>query len=166
MYKSTNDFVVDWKNESESTLKILKVLNDSSLSQRVSSEGRTLGFIAWHIVLTLGEMGGKAGLTIDAPAENVPHPNSASSISTVYEKAARGLSEEVQKKWNDKMLGEVIEMYGEKWTRAQALAGLLKHEIHHRAQITVLMRQAGLKVPGVYGPAKEEWANYGMQPMA
>jgi uncharacterized damage-inducible protein DinB len=64
------------------------------------------------------------------------------------------------------MLGEVIEMYGEKWTRAQALAGLLKHEIHHRAQITVLMRQAGLKVPGVYGPAKEEWVSYGMQPMA
>ena len=166
MYKSTNDFVADWKNESESTLKILKALNDSSLSQRVSSEGRTLGFIAWHIVLTLGEMGGKAGLTIHAPTENAPQPSSASSLSALYEEAARGLSEEVQKKWNDKMLGEVIEMYGEKWTRAQTLAGLLKHEIHHRAQITVLMRQAGLKVPGVYGPAKEEWANYGMQPMA
>jgi uncharacterized damage-inducible protein DinB len=28
--------------------------------------------------------------------------------------------------------------------------------------MTVLMRQAGIKVPGVYGPAKEEWAAYGM----
>jgi hypothetical protein len=29
--------------------------------------------------------------------------------------------------------------------------------------MTVLMRQAGLKVPGVYGPAREEWAGMGMQ---
>lgn len=27
----------------------------------------------------------------------------------------------------------------------------------------VLMRQAGLKVPGTYGPAKEEWQQYGMK---
>jgi len=25
-----------------------------------------------------------------------------------------------------------------------------------------LMRQAGLKVPGIYGPSKEEWALMGM----
>ena len=29
--------------------------------------------------------------------------------------------------------------------------------------MTVLMRQAGLTVPGVYGPAKEEWATAGME---
>jgi uncharacterized damage-inducible protein DinB len=32
--------------------------------------------------------------------------------------------------------------------------------------MTVLMRQAGLKVPGVYGPAREEWTTYRMQPPA
>jgi hypothetical protein len=30
----------------------------------------------------------------------------------------------------------------------------------------VLMRQAGVRVPGVYGPAREEWPEYGMQPPA
>jgi hypothetical protein len=29
----------------------------------------------------------------------------------------------------------------------------------------VLMRQAGLSVPGVYGPAREEWAAMGMPAM-
>jgi uncharacterized damage-inducible protein DinB len=53
-------------------------------------------------------------------------------------------------------------MYGEKWTRAMALRALIQHEVHHRGQMTVLMRQAGLTVPGVYGPAREEWAAYGM----
>jgi len=53
-------------------------------------------------------------------------------------------------------------MYGEKWARGVTLHILLVHEIHHRGQMTVLMRQAGLKVPGVYGPAKEEWTQYKM----
>jgi hypothetical protein len=26
------------------------------------------------------------------------------------------------------------------------------------------MREAGLDVPGVYGPARQEWAAYGMKP--
>jgi uncharacterized damage-inducible protein DinB len=30
--------------------------------------------------------------------------------------------------------------------------------------MTVLMRQAGLVVPGVYGPAREEWAAMNMPP--
>ena len=40
---------------------------------------------------------------------------------------------------------------------------LINHQNHHRGQMTVLMRQAGLTVPGVYGPAKEEWATAGME---
>lgn len=165
MYKTINDFTTDWKNESESTLKILKALTDASLSQKVNAEGRTLGFLAWHITLTLGEMGGKAGLTINAPAENTPEPTSAAVITAAYEKAAKSVGDDVQKKWTDAMLKEEIEMYGEKWTRSTTLASLVKHEVHHRAQMTVLMRQAGLQVPGVYGPSKEEWAQYGMPPM-
>jgi uncharacterized damage-inducible protein DinB len=57
-------------------------------------------------------------------------------------------------------------MYGEKWKRAQTLASLVFHQIHHRGQMTVLMRQAGLKVPGIYGPAREEWSAWGMSPPA
>ena len=64
---------------------------------------------------------------------------------------------------NDAGLSGEIEMYGEKWTRSKVLSSLIRHEIHHRAQMTVLMRQAGLKVPGVYGPSKEEWAQYNMK---
>ena len=40
------------------------------------------------------------------------------------------------------------------------LMTLINHQNHHRGQMTVLMRQAGLTVPGVYGPAKEEWVGW------
>ena len=40
---------------------------------------------------------------------------------------------------------------------------VIQHQYYHRGQMTVLMRQAGLTVPDIYGPAKEEWANFGME---
>ena len=61
------------------------------------------------------------------------------------------------------MLKDEINMYGQMWTREATLTSLVVHQIHHRAQMTVLMRQAGLKVPGIYGPSKEEWGQFGMQ---
>ncbi len=162
MYKTIEDFKQDWAYEHESTVKMFKALSDASLSQKVSPDGRSLGYLAWHIVVTLGEMGAQAGLTVQAPAENAPVPGSASAIAEHYEKSGQSMIAEVASKWNDASLAEQIPMYGETWTRSQTLAALVKHQIHHRAQMTVLMRQAGLKVPGIYGPAKEEWAQYGM----
>ena len=117
--------------------------------------------MAWHIVITLGEMGDKTGLKVDAPSENAPTPNQSSIIVAAYEKAGASIAAEV-KKWNDGMLAEEINMYGQQWTRSATLNALIKHQIHHRAQMTVLMRQAGLKVPGVYGPSHEEWQSLGL----
>jgi uncharacterized damage-inducible protein DinB len=56
-------------------------------------------------------------------------------------------------------------MYGEKWKLGKILFSLVTHQAHHRAQMTVLIRFVGLKVPGIYGPSKEEWAAFGMPAM-
>ena len=162
MYRTIQDFLDDWKRENDATLKVFKNLTDSSLMQKVTPEGRSLGFLAWHIVLSLGEMGDKAGLQVIAPAEDTPEPTSAAVIVSSYENAGASFATEVKNKWNDDMLLEEIEMYGQKWTRGATLAALRTHQIHHRAQMTVLMRQAGLKVPGIYGPSREEWSQMGI----
>jgi uncharacterized damage-inducible protein DinB len=162
MYRAIQDFLTDWNQENESTLKVFKNLTDTSLKQKVSLEGRSLGHLAWHIVLTLGEMGEKAGLQVSAPPENTPDPNSASIIVAAYEKAGASLASEIKQKWNDGMLPGEVNMYGQMWTRSATLSSIIKHQIHHRAQMTVLMRQAGVKVPGVYGPSREEWSQFGM----
>jgi uncharacterized damage-inducible protein DinB len=162
MYRTVLDFITDWTQEHESTLKIYKNLTDASLEQKVSADGRSLGRLAWHIVLTLGEMGEKAGLKVNAPFEDAPEPPSALAIVEAYEIAGTSLLREVQQKWTDLMLMEKILMYGEKWTRSATLNSIIKHQIHHRAQMTVLMRQAGLAVPGIYGPSREEWSHFGM----
>jgi uncharacterized damage-inducible protein DinB len=38
------------------------------------------------------------------------------------------------------------------------LQSLIRHQIHHRGQMTILMREAHVVVPGVYGPSREESA--------
>jgi uncharacterized damage-inducible protein DinB len=104
-----------------------------------------------------------AGIPLAGPAQDAPRPPLA-EIVREYEACARGLAEELPKQWTDAMLSEMIPMYGEQWSRGGVLSALILHQVHHRAQMTVLMRQAGLIVPGLYGPAREEWAAMNLPP--
>ena len=162
MFRRVKDFLDSWKYESESTIKVFKNLTDESLNQKVTEEGRSLGFIAWHITQTIGEMMSKTGLIFQEFDENADMPKHAADIIAKYENLSGKLKNQIEKNWNDDMLNDDINMYGQLWKRANVLSSLITHQIHHRGQMTVLMRQAGLKVPGVYGPAKEEWAAFGM----
>ena len=162
MYHKIQDFLTDWKAESAITQKIFNNLTDESLSQKVYAEGRTLGFLAWHITTSVGEICSKTGMKIDGPEENSDAPDSAKEIISAYKKASDSLYEFVEKNWKDEKLDEENNMYGQIWKNSFSLGVLVTHQIHHRAQMTVLMRQAGLKVPGSYGPSKEEWAAMGM----
>ncbi len=165
MLRKIEDFQKDWAYEAESTGKILNALTDESLSQKVSAEGRNLGFLAWHLTQTLGEMLERVGLKVDAPGFDQECPTSASEIAAAYKKAASSVGDEVGKNWTDETLLQSDDMYGETWARGLTLFYLIAHQAHHRGQMTVLMRQAGLPVPGVYGPAKEEWAAMGAPAM-
>ncbi len=166
MFRKISDFEKAWAYEAEMTGKILQTLTDSTMAQKVTVDGRTLGFLGWHLTLTLGEMLGLVGLNVDAPAEDAECPAHAADIAAVYEKAAASVSNEVTSNWTDETLLQKDEMYGEIWSRGMTLFYLIAHQAHHRGQMTVLMRQAGLPVPGVYGPSKEEWAAMGAPAMA
>jgi uncharacterized damage-inducible protein DinB len=166
MYRKVEDFQRDWTYETEQTVKLFQNLTDESLQRRVTEDGRSLGFLAWHLAQTLGEMPAHAGLKIDAPAPDEAVPATASEIVAAFEKAANSLKEEVVKNWTDETLEIKDSMYGETWKRGLTLLYLMLHHAHHRGQITVLMRQAGLPVVGIYGPAKEEWQATGMPAMA
>ena len=48
-YTHLDEFLADWAYESSATQKVLDNLTDDSLGQKVSENGRTLGFIGWHI---------------------------------------------------------------------------------------------------------------------
>ncbi len=165
MFRRVADFEKTWAYESEQTLRVLRALTDASLSQRVAPADRTLGRIAWHLAGTIGEMMGRTGLAVEGPAPEAPPLSTAAGIAAAYQRAADSLLAALQAAgWTDETLRVEDEMYGERWPRGVTLFALVAHQAHHRGQMTVLMRQAGLPVPGVYGPARDEWASMGMQP--
>ena len=164
MFRTIDDFDRTWTYESGGTIRILQTLTDSVLNQAAGPQERTLARMAWHIVTTIPEMMRRTGLEVTGPSETAPVPSSSSEITGAYETTARALLEAIKASWNDETLQQVDDMYGEPWPRGQTLAALVHHQIHHRAQMTVLMREAGLSVPGIYGPAREEWKRHGMEP--
>ena len=153
-------FLEEWRDESAGTEKIFRTLTDASLGARVGPQERTLGGMAWHIVETIPEMMNRTGLGLDEIHGKTP--KKASEIAEAYTAASTGLVRALREKWKDSTLAIEDDMYGQKWKRGFTLRCLISHQIHHRGQMTVLMRQAGLKVPGYYGPAREEWAKMGV----
>lgn len=162
MFRQIDDFIRAFEYESDSTLKVFRNISNEALLARPHDTVRSIQRLVWHITITLGEMLGKAGLNIDCPEEHSAPLNDIGAICHAYETAATSVLEQVKTRWTDADLSTEVNMYGEHWTKGTILTVLIKHEAHHRGQLTVLMRLSGLTVPGVYGPSKEEWATWNM----
>lgn len=163
MIRRIEDFVTEWWGERVSTIRLLERLTDESLAQAVVPGGRTLGFLAWHITVTIREMMSHAGLDPDGPEPFEPVPVSAAEILHRYQRASASVLDQVSAGWSDDLLNDDVQAYGTTFKRGFMLDMLIRHEAHHRGQMTVLMRQAGLPVVGAYGPSREEWAAMGME---
>lgn len=162
MYHKLHDFINDWTYESEATLKIFSNLTDESLTKSLNENVRTAGRLAWHITTSIGEMAHRTGLKFKTAENDSSIPATVKEIFNAYKEASENLISEIKSRWNDETLFVEDDMYGEKWKRGKTLSVIVNHQIHHRAQLTLVMRLLGLKVPGIYGPSKEEWAEYGM----
>ena len=155
MFKSTRQFLGLWAYESGYTGAVLANLTDASLSQRIAPGHRSLGELAWHIAGSIGVIVRQTGLEFDGPDDKRdPAPARAADILAGYRRAADGLARAIRGQWTDETLLVTDMLYGHEWRRGVTLQVMLFHEIHHRGQATVLMRQAGLKVPDGYGPSK------------
>ena len=164
MYHKISDVISDWNFESETTIKLFNNLTDEVLNKKFNENVRTAGRLAWHITVTIPEMVQRTGLSFDAVDDKAPIPTTAKEICDKYKKVCDNMIEAIKKNWTDATLEEEVEMYGEMWKNGKTLSSLVKHQAHHRGELIVVMRLAGLKVVGPYGPSKEEWKNYGMPP--
>lgn len=167
MFRCLDDFFKCWQEESKVTLRLLEAIPDSAMHKHVAEGHRDLRRMAWHLVESLLEMPDRMGLELEGRhyiqgGFIQDPPATMAAIHNAYAKASGSLMR-VLESWKDEDLLIQDEMYGELWARGRTLTVLLLHQAHHRGQMTVLMRQAGLKVPEVYGPTQEGWANYGLE---
>lgn len=167
MCTTINDFVAEWEKEVQLTQKLLDGLTDESLSQPIGPERRTLGQLAWHLVSSIHFMS-SLGLKFEAPddAGKGSSPESAAHIAEQYRKISHELQQAVRMQWSDESLQEKQTIMGEAWGNGDSLRFTIMHQVHHRGQMTVLMRQAGLRPPEIYGPTYEYWIDKGLEPRA
>jgi len=162
MYVTIADFIREWKWEASLTQKVLDGLTDDSLNQKVYAEGRTLGRIVWHFTTNIPEYLAHFGLKVEEVADSSNIPATAKEIAEAFRDVAAQTVKALEEQWTDESLIEVQMAFGRQETNAQILMGLIKHIVHHRGQATILIRQAGLKPFGVYGPPKEDWGQLGV----
>lgn len=166
MFRTLDDVRACWTREADATLKLLAAVPDGALGQAVTEDHRDLRRMAWHLVESLLEMPARFGITLPdhglvAGGFIGEPPQSVGEICAVYARNSEALLEALAH-WTDEDLVLSDDMYGETWLRGLSLWILVVHQTHHRGQMTVLMRQAGLPVPSIYGPTKEGWSAYGM----
>ena len=164
MFRHIRDVDAVWREESALTLSVLEAIPDAAAHTAVGHDHRDLRRMAWHLCETVVEMPGHMGLAVSgfpgAPMDTAVPPTMA-EIRKVYAAVSASFLEAL-KPLNDMALAATYPFYGETWTGAFALSVLVRHQIHHRGQMTVLMRQAGLHVPSTYGPVREAWAGMGL----
>lgn len=163
MYVTISDFIREWNNEAKLTQNVLDGLTDASLKQQVHPEGRTIGRIAWHLTTSIPGYLAHFGLNIEEVENEENLPTSAKEIADSFKNISSYAAKVVEEQWTDETLAKVQTAFGREESNAQILMGLIKHIVHHRGQVTVLMRQAGIKPYGVYGPPKEDWIHFGVE---
>lgn len=162
MYNSVESFIKDFEHESKSTIKYFENINDAKLEVVFHENIRTIGWLSWHIVVTVSEMFTEAGLSIAGPDDRNAQPSKMVDMIAQFKASSESVVAELKKNWTDAILYDKITMYGETWIKGNVLSNFLLHQTHHRGQLSILMRLSDMKVPGIIGPAKEEWASWGM----
>jgi uncharacterized damage-inducible protein DinB len=151
-------FLAIWEQETAATLSCFNNLTDESMGKNLVEGYRSIERLANHILDCADGIPQEATLPLEHSKQ---HFTQVKELVAAYTVAADKVKKAVLN-WTDETLQETTPMYGESWKKGFALWVTVAHQAHHRGQLTVLMRLAGLKVPGVYGPAKEEWEAMGL----
>lgn len=154
MYRKAEDFLADWSSNAKGTLHVIKAITEDKKNVAIVEGHNSLEWLAWHLVEVAGAFGHFAGLQIPAPGPDMPTPERIEEIAEMYEAVIAAYKKEAEK-LTDEQMEEEVDSFGGPMQRGKLLRILIEHQTHHRGQMTVLLRQAGLKVPPVMGPTVE-----------
>lgn len=163
MFRTIKDFIRVWEDERAMTHAVLAAVPEVGKDQAVAEGHRTLARLGWHLTTTIQEMLGRVGLQFPNKVDEATVPATAAEIAQTYDTLSASVIPALGA-WTDATLEQVDDMYGEQWPRGATLLALITHQAHHRGQMTVLLRQAGIVPPQTYGPVKESWADFGGEP--
>lgn len=152
-------FFAAWDREAQKTVELLKMLPAGQYDFRPDADGRSIGELAWHIAeldayISLGISNGH--FSQDAKPPNILRPRTIGELAPGYERIHKEARERLAS-LTVADLEKELEVFGSNSTVSALLwDNMLAHSIHHRGQLSLLVRLAGGAVPSLFGPTREE----------
>ncbi|WP_010305895.1 DinB family protein [Kurthia senegalensis] len=155
MYRQIEDFKQDWTQAMKGTMLAFEALTDEKLDFSIVEGHNSLGWLAWHLTnAPMFFVHQAAQMPLVPVGDPKVVPTEAAIIVEGYKNIANQILQAADKLTDEDLLEEVPFIQGTA-KRGAILRAVIDHQTHHRGQMTVLLRQAGLTVPPVMGPTKE-----------
>ncbi len=158
MYRNLNDFIQEWERNSAGTLAIFESITDEKKQTAIVEGHSSLESLSWHLTTAPAYFMGQAQLSLDVELNPKNTPASISEIIDTYKAVIENVVKLARENLSDEKLLTEVNSHGQMTPIGAILRLMVDHQTHHRAQMQVLLRQAGLRVPGVMGPTKEDLA--------
>ncbi len=154
-------FLRIWEREFHTTVKVFKAFPGDKLDVKPHERSRSVGDLAWQCAIDERVIGkildGQNDLRNVPPSP--PPPETMDEIVAEYESAHREAFRKMSQ-LSEEEFSKTVSCFlpagGWKMPQPEAFWGNLMDEVHHRGQLTVYLRQAGGKVPSIYGPSGDE----------
>jgi uncharacterized damage-inducible protein DinB len=153
-------FLRIWDREAKTTVRVFRAFPEENLSVKPHERSRSIRDLAWQCVIDEGVIekiiDGFSDLRKVPPSP--PPPETMKEIVDAYEIAHRKASEKMRLPATEFSKTVAVTMRGGsiELELAETLWGNLLDQVHHRGQLTIYLRQAGGKVPAIYGPSGDE----------
>ncbi|MFP3918123.1 DinB family protein [Lysinibacillus telephonicus] len=158
MYRTVNDFIQDWQHSSNGTLSIIKAITDEKKDFSIVDGHNSLEWLSWHLTNSPAFFMGQIGLSLGLELNQSNVPSTINEISKQYQTVSENIVKIIKENLSNDSLLKTVNMGEQAIPIGAVLRMMVDHQTHHRAQMQVLLRQAGLPVPGVMGPTKEQLA--------
>src|SRR5262249_8013983 len=127
---------------------------------RPDPTGRSLGELAWHLAevdayVSFGVVTGVFPPETKPP--NIERPKTIEELASGYARIHQEARDRLRKMKPDDLEKEMKFIDGSKRTVSSLLWDvMLLHSVHHRGQLSLLVRLAGGVVPSLFGPTREQ----------
>ena len=145
-----------WDSERATTLDTLRAIPGGSLELRpATNDGWRLGDLAWHICVAESWFCTRILGVPQTDSFLIPNsacPNSSEEMANAFEKSCTTLMSTVRN-LGEAWIDSTADFGGAQWPRLQILHLMLRHEAHHRGQLSVYLWLSGATSPKIYGDA-------------
>jgi len=149
MSSEVDRFIRNWNRIHKDTSRIIRSAPDDKLDWRPKDDMFTLRELIGHLPeAELGLVRSALAGSIQ-PMEFDFANKRANEIADLFDRQHDELAVEVSQ-LTESQLGEEVEFHGRQVRRAVLLKGMTEHEIHHRGQLYVYYRLAGVEPSKVH----------------